>query len=124
VPGEPTRTIPVEFRTLPLDDALVDALKALRKRQAQESAEAGLAYAGEYAVTNVLGEPLHSDWYSDEFGRLLKRTGLRRITVHYSRHAKLTLMELRALPISVIRKCAGHYDAAFTQQTYVHESRR
>jgi len=111
------------LRTLPLDDALVDALKALRKRQAQESADAGPAYSGgEYVVANVLGEPVHPEWYSDEFGRLLKRAGLRRITLHDSRHTTLTLMEHARVPISVISKWAGQYDSSFTQRTYVHAS--
>jgi len=111
------------LRTLPLDDALVDALKVLRKRQAQESADAGPAYTGgEYVVTNDFGEPVHPDWYSDEFGRLLKRAGLRRITLHDSRHTTLTLMEHAGVPISVTSKWAGHYDPSFTRRAYVHAS--
>ena len=66
--------------------------------------------------------PVHPEWYSDEFGRLLKRTGLRRITLHDSRHTTLTLMEHAGVPISIVSKWAGHYDAAFTQRTYVHAS--
>jgi len=120
-------------RTLPLDDALVTALTALRKRQLGESADAGMAYqagldvldwyqGGEYVITDELGMPVHPEWYSDEFGRLLKRTGLRRITLHDSRHTTLTLMEHAGVPISIISKWAGHYDSAFTQKTYVHAS--
>ena len=30
---------------------------------------------GEYVVTDELGLPVHPEWYSDEFGRLLKRLG-------------------------------------------------
>lgn len=66
--------------------------------------------------------PVHPEWYSDEFGRLLKRAGLRRITLHDSRHTTLTLMEHAGVPISILSKWAGHYDAAFTQRTYVHAS--
>jgi integrase len=91
-------------RTLPLDDELVGALLALHKRQMAESATAGTVYhggladlgwyqGGEYVVTDELGMPVHPEWYSDEFGRLLKRIGLRRITLHDSRHTTLTLME-------------------------------
>jgi integrase len=120
-------------RTLPLDDALVTALTALRKLQLGESGEAGTAYqagldvldwyqGGEYVITNELGIPVHPEWYSDEFGRLLKRAGLRRITLHDSRHTTLTLMEHAGVPISIISKWAGHYDSAFTQKTYVHAS--
>ena len=65
---------------------------------------------------------LDPEWYSDEFGRLLKRAGLRRITLHDSRHTTLTLMEHAGVPISIISKWAGHYDSAFTQKTYVHAS--
>jgi integrase len=120
-------------RTLPLDDELVLALTALRKRQMEESAAAGTAYqsglavldwysGGAYVVTDEVGTPVHREWYSDEFGRLLKRAGLRRITLHDSRHTTLTLMENAGVPISIISKWAGHYDSAFTQKTYVHAS--
>ena len=120
-------------RTLPLDDALVEALTALHKRQLTDSAAAGTAYqaglaglgwyqGGEYLITDELGMPVHPEWYSDEFRRLLKRAGLRRITLHDSRHTTLTLMEHAGVPISIVSKWAGHYDAAFTQRTYVHAS--
>ena len=73
-------------------------------------------------ITDQAGTPVHPEWYSDEFGRLLKRAGLRRITLHDSRHTTLTLMEHAGVPISIISKWAGHYDSAFTQKTYVHAS--
>ena len=70
----------------------------------------------------MLGIPVYAEWYSDEFGRLLKRAGLRRITLHDSRHTTLTLMERAGVPISIVSEWAGHNDAAFTQRTYVHAS--
>ena len=109
------------------------ALTVLRKRQLDESAMAGAAYrsglagldwyqGGEYVVTDEVGTPVHPEWYSDEFGRLLRWVGLRRITLHDSRHTTLTLMEHAGVPISIVSKWAGHYDSAFTQKTYVHAS--
>jgi integrase len=120
-------------RTLPLDGELVAALIALRKRQLEEGTIAGTAYrsglaelewyqGGEYVITDEAGTPVHPEWYSDEFGRLRRRAGLRRITLHDSRHTTLTLMEHAGVPISIISKWAGHYDSAFTQKTYVHAS--
>lgn len=47
---------------------------------------------------------------------------LRRITLRYSRHTTLTLMEHAGVPISIVSKWAGHYDSGFTQRTYVHAS--
>ena len=107
------------------------ACAALRKLQLEESTTAGTAYGsgvaelgwyqgGEYVITNEAGTPVHPEWYSDEFRRLLRRAGLRRITLHDSRHT--TLMEHAGVPISIISKWAGHYDSAFTQKTYVHAS--
>jgi integrase len=120
-------------RTLPLDAELVAALTALRKRQLEESTIAGTVYGsgavelewyqgGEYVILDEAGTPVHPEWYSDEFRRLLRRAGLRRITLHDSRHTTLTLMEHAGVPISIISKWAGHYDSAFTQKTYVHAS--
>ena len=43
-------------------------------------------------ITDEAGAPVHPEWYSDEFGRLLRRAGLRRITLHDSRHTTLTLI--------------------------------
>jgi integrase len=95
-------------RTLPLDGELVAALTALRKRQLEESTIAGAAYrsglaeldwyqGGEYVITDEAGTPVHPEWYSDEFGRLLRRAGLRRITLHDSRHTTLTLPKGRGV---------------------------
>jgi integrase len=95
-------------RMLPLHDQVVAALTALRKRQLQKSTVAGAAYrsglaeldwyqGGEYVITDQAGTPVHPEWYSDEFGRLLRRAGLRRITLHDSRHTTLTLMERRGV---------------------------
>jgi integrase len=121
-------------RTLPLDDELVAALTELRKRQARESETAGHFYrvsledldwytAGdEYVATDELGIPLHPEAYSDEFTRLLKRAGLPKIRLHDSRHTTLSLMEKAGVPISIVSKWAGHYDAAFTMRTYVDAS--
>jgi len=121
-------------RTLPLDDALVAALTELRKQATRESEDAGLAYeqgladldwytpGDQYIVTDELGVPVHPEWYSDEFARLLKGAGLRKIRLHDSRHTTLSLMEKAGVPISIISRWAGHYDSAFTMKTYVHAS--
>jgi integrase len=60
--------------TLPLDDALLAALTALRKRLARESEEFASAYEGalpaldwysagdKYVVVDELGTPVHPEW--------------------------------------------------------------
>jgi integrase len=108
-------------RTLPLDDALATALKALKARQAAERLAAGPAYERTgYVAADELGRPVHPEWYTDEFHRVSDRTGVRRIRLHESRHTACSLMEKAGVPVSVIAAWAGHYSGAFTMATYVH----
>jgi len=109
-------------RTLPLDDALVAALKALRKRQLAERLAAGEAYSDSgYVVCDELGNAVNPEWLSDEFVRVAKRAGVRRMTPHNARHTALTLMEQAGLPVSFIAAWAGHKDHSFTMKRYVHK---
>jgi integrase len=108
-------------RTLPLDDALVAALKALKARQAAERLAAGPAYEHTgYVAADELGRPVHPEWYTDEFHRVSDRAKVRRIRLHESRHTACSLMEKAGVPVSVIAAWAGHYSGAFTMATYVH----
>src|ERR1035438_2867040 len=85
-----------------------------------EGAAAAPAYeASGYVVTDELGRPVHPEWYSDEFHRLAKRAGVRRIRLHESRHTALSLMEKAGVPVSIIAAWAGHYSGAFTMSQYV-----
>ena len=109
------------FRKLPLDPAVASALHALNVAQTTEKLAAGKAYTDSgYVVVDELGEPVHPEWYSDEFGRLAKRAGVKKIVLHEGRHTALSLMEKAGVPISIVSKWAGHYDTAFTYSTYVH----
>jgi integrase len=111
------------FRKLPLDAALASALRDLKVSRAAEKLAAGEAYVNSgYVVSDELGQPVHPEWYSDEFGRLSKRAGVKRIVLHEGRHTALSLMEKAGVPISIVSKWAGHYDTAFTYSTYVHAS--
>lgn len=108
-------------RALPLDDDTVAALDELRKRQMAEGIAGAPAYrASGYVVTDELGAPVHPEWFSDEFHRIAKRAGVRRIRLHESRHTALSLMEKAGVKPSIIAAWAGHYSAAFTMATYVH----
>ena len=111
------------LRVLPLDDALVTALRTLKARQASERLAAGPAYERSgYVAADELGRPVHPEWYTDEWHRVSDRAGVRRIRLHESRHTACSLMEKAGVPVSVIAAWAGHYSGAFTMATYVHAS--
>jgi integrase len=110
-------------RTLPLDDVLVSALRALRARQAEERLAAGpSAYDGlsGLVVVDELGRPWRPELYSDTFARLAGSAGVPVIRLHDCRHTALSVMVDRGVPISVVAAWAGHADPAFTLRQYVH----
>lgn len=109
------------LRTLPMDEELVAALKALRVSQAREKLAAGEAYQDSgYVVTDELGQRVHPEWYSDEWERVRKRAGVPRIVLHGARHTAISLMEKAGVPISIISMWAGHHSVKFTYGQYVH----
>jgi integrase len=109
-------------RTLPLDPALVSALRAFRTLQSRERLAAGGAYDGASGliVVDELGHPWRPELYSDTFGRLAATAGVPVIRLHDCRHTALSIMVDRGQPISVVSAWAGHADPAFTLRQYVH----
>lgn len=107
-------------RTLPLDDADVDALQALHDRQVTEQMEAGGAYAASgYVVSDELGTAVNPEWYSDEFHRLRKRAALPRIRLHDGRHTASSLMAAAGVPDHIRAAWCGH-TVAVNKATYTH----
>jgi integrase len=94
---------------LPLDDELVKKLRALRDLQDCEAIEAGPAYsASGFVVCDETGAAVNPEWYSDEFGRLLTRAGLRRTTLHDCRRTANPLMAAAGVPGHIRAAWCGH----------------
>jgi integrase len=111
-------------RTLPLDDALVSALRAFKAVQAAEKLAAGEAYDAtmDYVLCDELGAPgdparLRRVWY-----RLMKQAGVPKVKPYTaSRHAAASYLANRArVSPAIVAAWLGHTDAAFTMRTYVH----
>jgi integrase len=73
-----------------------------------------------WSVVDEIGEPAHPEWFSDEFGRLLKRADLPRSVLHEARHTALSLLAKHGVPVAILSAWAGHHDARFTMANYVH----
>jgi integrase len=107
-------------RTLPLDDDLAAALKALRKLQLGEQLAAGPAYEqGSYVVTDELGRPVNPEWYSDEFHRVRTRAGVRRITLRNVRDTGNSLMAAAGIADHVRAAWCGH-EVQVNNRVYTH----
>ena len=107
-------------RTLPLDDDLVTALKAMKARQAAERLAAGGAYqpAGLLAV-NEIGQAVRPEWYSDEYHRLRQECRLPRITLHDARHTANSVMADAGVPDHIRPAWCGHA-VAVNRDVYTH----
>ena len=76
-------------RTVDLDAATVAVLKAHRKAQLEERAEAGLGRprADGLIFTDEQGDPLHPNMVSRTFGKLVREARLPIIRLHDLRHS-------------------------------------
>lgn len=108
------------YRTLPLDNDLATALRALRRTQREEKLAAGSAYEDSgYVVADELGRPVNPDWYSDEFHRVAARAGLPRIRLHDSRHTINSLLAAAGVPPHIRAAWCGH-TTVVNETTYTH----
>jgi integrase len=97
-------------RTLPLFEPVTGALEALYKAQATEKEAAGDAYAadvdGNYIACDELGQPVHPDWYTDEFHRVAG--DLPRIRLHDTRGSVNSYLERLGVPETLRAAWFGH----------------
>lgn len=110
-------------RTLPLDDALLAALRQFRAVQAAEKLAAGPAYGdGGYVACDETGRSLDPARLRRVWYRLMRQAGVPKIKPYTaSRHAAASYLANRArMSPAVIAAWLGHSDPSFTMKTYVH----
>ncbi|PJM99685.1 site-specific integrase [Streptomyces sp. CB01201] len=108
-------------RTVTLDALTRDHWQDWRITQAQERDQ----WSGEEAWvesnrvwTHENGEPLHPDWISRRFNRLVELSGLPPVRLHDTRHLSATLALLGGADIKVVQERLGHSSRQITSDTY------
>ena len=66
------------------------------------------------------GSPIHPDYFSQTFDRLLAKLDIPRIRLHDLRHTHATLLIKAGVPVKVVSERLGHASVAFTMQVYQH----
>lgn len=112
-------------RTLPLPDAAVAALRALRTRQAKERLKLGAAYTESgYVLVDEAGLPVKTDWLRRRAYKLMDKVGVRgkgEVRLYDCRHSTLTLLAASGVPDVVLAAWAGHADGGvLAKRVYVH----
>lgn len=106
-----------------LDEATVAALKAHRKRQAEERLRMGELWADSGLVfTDEMGAPIHPDHFLRRFQALAQRAGLPPCRLHSIRHAYASALLEAGVPIEVISKRLRHANISITSDLYAHLS--
>jgi integrase len=108
-------------RVIDLDPETVELLQTHRQQQMQERKEWGVDYENhDLIAAREDGSPIHPHSFSQSFGRLIKRAGLRTIRLHDLRHTHATLALQAGVPVKVISERLGHESPAFTLKQYAH----
>ena len=106
-------------RVLALDTGTVEVLRAQRRRQRAELAFLGLNPDDVTAVfTRADGEPVHPDYVTRHFARLIRAAGLPPIRVHDLRHGAATLALASGVALKVVQEMLGHSSITITADTY------
>ena len=69
---------------------------------------------------NLEGEHIRPRNLTKEFGRIVKRSKMRRITFHGLRHSNITSLLRAGINAKVVSERAGHANVAITLSLYAH----
>ena len=109
------------LRTIDLDERTVAVLRSWRKQQLEAYMQTGVRTDDSgFVFARPDGDPLHPDYFSQTFERLLAKMDLPRIRLHDLRHTHATLLLKEGVPVKVVSERLGHSSVAFTMQVYQH----
>ena len=108
-------------RTLPLPDPMVASLRAHRRQQLEQRAEAGDDWVETGLVfTTAQGKPLHPRNDYRTFKRLVEKAKLPDIRLHDLRHTAASNMLTEGVHARVVMETLGHSTFDLTMNTYSH----
>ncbi len=106
-------------RTIDVNDDVVRALTAWRRKQAEERLLLGADYDDHDLVfARPDGTATHPEVLSRTFDRIITRTKLPRIRLHDVRHTHASLLLKAGVPVKVVSERLGHATASFTLDVY------
>lgn len=109
-------------REVPLAPSTVAALRAVRAQQAADrlACPPGAWVDSGHVFTQADGRPVHPTVLGDAWAAAVKASGVRRITLHGTRHFAISMWITAGVPILQVAKQAGHSDAGVTLRVYAH----
>jgi integrase len=106
-------------RTIALDRATVRLLREHRRGQQAERDAAGDRWQDSgYMFTAPDGSPLHPDWLTRRFRRLVTDSGLPPVRLHDLRHGAASLALAAGADLKTVQALLGHASIVLTADTY------
>jgi integrase len=106
-------------RTIALDHATGRLLREHRYRQEAERDAAGDRWQDSgYVFTTPDGSPLHPDWLTRRFRRLVTLSGLPPVRLHDLRHGAASLALAAGADLKTVQALLGHASIVLTADTY------
>lgn len=105
-------------RALPLLPELRSLIEQLAAAKAIELADP--TFAEQLILTSSTGQPVEPGNFARTFHLVVEKAGLRRITVHQTRHTAATLLKSAGVQARDVQLILGHSNVSTTQQLYQH----
>jgi len=119
VEGQPKT--PKSRRSIALSPDTVDLMHGIRGRQMEQRLSVGDAWRESgYVFTEVDGSPIVPDKVTQDFARVVKRSGLPYLSFHGLRHVHATLLLLAGTNPKIVSERLGHSNIAITMDIYSH----
>jgi hypothetical protein len=89
-----------------------------RRQQTERDAAGGQWQASSYLFTTPDGSPLHPDWLTRRFRRLVTLSGLPPVRLHDLRHGAASLALAAGADLKTVQALLGHASIVLTADTY------
>ena len=108
-------------RKIPLNDTVLEALKAEKKRQEEYAEILGNGYdKSNFIIRTVLGKPyVNLSAINRVVNRLTEKAGLPHCTIHGFRHSVASILDDNGVPIQDISVLLGHESVQTTERIYI-----
>lgn len=109
-------------RKIPLNDTVLEALKAEKKRQDEYAEILGNGYdkSSSFIIRTVLGKPyINLSAINRVVNRLTEKAGLPHCTIHGFRHSVASILDDNGVPIQDISVLLGHESVQTTERIYI-----
>jgi hypothetical protein len=117
--GEAPKADSVRTVSMGLESAeVLREWKAKQQREREQWSKVGAWVESGLAFTHENGEPIHPDWVSRRFKRLVELSGLPPVRLRDARHISASLSLLAGNDIKVVQEKLGHSSRQITSDTY------